>query len=161
MLVKINISSTPNPKSLWIVHSALFRGIEWDSMKFILKCAAIAHRFKPTVSYQQVRTFDPSSAHLCMCLIWMCVSSNNIRSNIKLWNGLKLFLNSTSRSLSCLVAIKDFYHKLLRSTWGPVCSAMKYERVPRSDAIPTTFPFIYFKIFPFYLSPVLMAIIMR
>jgi hypothetical protein len=116
------------------------------------------------------------SIHLCICLICVCVSSNNIRSNIKLWNGFKLFLNSTSRSLSCPVAIKDFYHKdrtpalnpwlsltswslaqklcrsavrlasaiALRSTWGPVCSAMKYERVPRSDAIPTTFPFIYF-----------------
>jgi hypothetical protein len=51
------------------------------------------------------------SIHLCICLICVCVSSNNIRSNIKLWNGFKLFLNSTSRSLSCPVAIKDFYHK--------------------------------------------------
>ena len=149
-------------------------GIFIDSIKFTSRYAAIAQRFKPTVFQPEDQAFDSLSIHLCICLICVCVSSNNIRSNIKLWNGFKLFLNSTSRSLSCPVAIKDFYHKdrtpasnpwlsltswslaqklcrsavrlasaiALRSTWGPVCSAMKYERVPRSDAIPTTFPFI-------------------
>jgi hypothetical protein len=52
-------------------------------MKFTSRCAVIAQRFKPPVSYQEVRTFDPSSAHLCMCLVCMCVSSNNKRSNTK------------------------------------------------------------------------------